>query len=129
MARLVLSKQDVADYIPEAFRAKPEGQPRFKLASLTGAQRQEIHLLRAGAYVSVDDDKARLDFSVASRSFIKAATYGLRGWEGVEDQDGQTIPWPGSAAKAVGLLPFDLALELGRAIVERSELTEEQRGN
>jgi len=131
MARLVLSKHDEVEYIPEDFRKRPAAeQPKFVIGVLTGRQRQQVNLLRSKAVQRDGDGKVTgYDTQASNEALIRSCELGLRGWSGVEDQDGEAVTWPGSGAKAVLLLPQDIVVELGAAVINRSELSEEQRGN
>ena len=129
MARLVLSKTDTVDYIPEQYRDKGKDKaanpPTFKITPLSGARRHEVFLLKSSAA----DTDGTIDNGKWNAALIQAAIYGLEEWANVQDQDDNNVEYPGTGLAAVRLIPMFLAVEIGAAVCNRSELSEDQRGN
>lgn len=133
MARIALTRNDETEFVPEAFQDLPDDQrPKFRIVPLTGAQRHEVNMRRGDAFVPKEKDGEEENEVHVSKwigARLLAARYGLRGWSGVEDQEGKITEYPGSPEEAVNLLPTSVAQEIGQAIIDRSNLTQEQRGN
>ena len=131
MARLVLTKQDTTPYIPEKYRGDGKGKPAvekpptFKITTLTGPQRREVFLLKSSAATN----SGNIDNGKWNAAMLQAAVYGLEGWDNVEDQDNNNVEYPGSGIAAIHLIPMFLAVEVGAAVCNRSELSEDQQGN
>ena len=131
MAITGLSKIETSEYICENDPCKneAEGATVFLLGAVDkeviGSLRDELqHIETVG-----DHQIIKLN---TSSVFTKACKVGLRGWRNFKDSTGKDIPFRvvdgfvcGKEAKvlsqeSLGSLPFDLIIELGRAIVEKN---------
>ena len=111
--------------LPEAERS------RFRVVTLTGAQRHEVNRILAAALGDGTGPAARprVEAGAAWDALFRAAEHGLVGWENVTDQKGLPVRFPGRGRRALDLLPTTVVQEIGSAILERSNLTEADRKN
>jgi len=134
MARIALTRNDRTEFVPSGYDSG-ESPPTFIIVPLTGDQRHEVNAVRASGFSGeANQDAAKFDLSAYVRAMLLAAKYGLRDWRHVEGEQGEPVEFPEGpksmpGLEAVRLLPSSIAQEIGAAVVERSNLTEDQRGN
>lgn len=131
MAITGLSKIETSEYISESdpCKTEQEGATVFLIGAVDketiGGLRDELqHLETVG-----EKQIVKLNTSAV---FTKACKVGLKGWRNFKDKDGKDIPFrlvdgfmynketKVLAPESINGLPFDLIMELGRAIVEKN---------
>ena len=118
---IALSSKQTWDYVLEADRKYPkEKQTRFKLRSLTGAERATFKdvVVNQGFYSGL----------------VTAALFGLLGWENLRDASGNKVDFITDKDTKTGTIEnFDVlddaVYEIGRAIVSRSQMEEADQKN
>lgn len=131
MAITGLSKIETSEYISEGdpCKTEQEGATVFLIGAVDketiGGLRDELqHLETIG-----EKQIVKLNTSAV---FTKACKVGLKGWRNFKDADGKDIPFKlvdgfmynkemkVLSPESINGLPFDLIMELGRAIVEKN---------
>ena len=128
-----ISRSEDFDYTLESQRDDPQGDRQvFKLRTLTGGERHAINVAIADSVqhkVGDRDGTATATGGSAVSAMLKACELGLVGWDNLTDEGGSVIKFPGRGRRAVDMLPTSVCQEIGRVVLERSKLTEEQRKN
>lgn len=131
MAITGLSKIETSEYICEGdpCKTEKEGATVFLIGAvdkeIIGALRDELQ------HIETVGDRQIIKLNT-SEVFTKACKVGLKGWRNFKDKEGRDIPFrlvdgfmytremKVLSPESLNGLPFDLIMELGRAIVEKN---------
>lgn len=102
---------------PEWFRLKKESKAEFHIRPLNGLEAMEVM-----SEVSVIKGKVK----ISGQALRNALDYGLTGWRGVVDGEGQEVPF---TRANVNRLDATTLSSLASEIISRSNLTGEQEKN
>jgi len=131
MAITGLSKIETSEYISEKdpCKTEQEGATVFLIGAI---DKETLGALRDSAQaMEMVEGKQQLIMNT-SAMFVKACRAGLRGWRNFKDETGKDIIFKSEdgylfekqlklvSKETIDKMPFDLVIELGRAIVDKN---------